>query len=364
MCQLLGMNCNTPTDICFSFEGFHMRGGQTDHHKDGWGIAFFERGGCRMFVDEKATIDSPIADLVRRYPIRSMNVIAHIRKATQGSVSLLNTHPFMRELWGQYWIFAHNGNLAEFDPPLDGTFQPVGQTDSERAFCWMLQQLRGRSPSARPPLAQLRGWLAEITAQIATHGEFNFLLSNGDGLFVHCATRLSYVVRQAPFTVAHLKDQDVTVDFSQVTTPDDRVAVIATLPLTDNEEWTTIEPGSLLLFVDGAPVPDHQAAQEISMTALSTLTIKVHASPEFVEHVLPDLQDGRWSDAPPQRGLPIMIGQTESEAAFESWTAALDSAGIGYEIPPPARNAMAGDGDDATRVEISVGRGPGAGQAF
>ncbi|MBP1152984.1 putative glutamine amidotransferase [Methylocaldum sp. RMAD-M] len=40
MCQLLGMNCNVPTDICFSFEGFHVRGGLTDHHRDGWGIAF------------------------------------------------------------------------------------------------------------------------------------------------------------------------------------------------------------------------------------------------------------------------------------------------------------------------------------
>ncbi|BAY11041.1 glutamine amidotransferase class-II [Calothrix sp. NIES-2098] len=42
MCQLLGMNCNTPTDICFSFEGFSARGGKTDDHSDGWGIAFFE----------------------------------------------------------------------------------------------------------------------------------------------------------------------------------------------------------------------------------------------------------------------------------------------------------------------------------
>ncbi len=27
MCELLGMNCNTPTDICFSFSGFSERGG-------------------------------------------------------------------------------------------------------------------------------------------------------------------------------------------------------------------------------------------------------------------------------------------------------------------------------------------------
>ena len=41
MCQLLGMNCNTPTDIIFSFEGFSKRGGLTDHHTDGFGIGFF-----------------------------------------------------------------------------------------------------------------------------------------------------------------------------------------------------------------------------------------------------------------------------------------------------------------------------------
>jgi predicted glutamine amidotransferase len=39
-----------------------------------------------------------------------------------------------------------------------------------------------------------------------------------------------------------------------VTTPEDRVAVIATVPLTDNEQWTTLPSGSLWLFEEGAPV--------------------------------------------------------------------------------------------------------------
>ncbi len=111
MCQLLGMNCNTPTDILFSFAGFRARGGITDEHCDGWGIGFFEDRGCRLFLDTKAAAKSPIAALVQRYPIRSMNIIAHIRKATQGKVRLRNTHPFLRELWGRYWLFAHNGDL-------------------------------------------------------------------------------------------------------------------------------------------------------------------------------------------------------------------------------------------------------------
>ena len=254
MCQLLGMNCNTPTDICFSFAGFQARGGLTDVHRDGWGIAFFEGRGVRLFLDPQASSTSRVADLVRNYPIHSLNVIAHIRKATQGLVSLENTHPFQRELWGRYWVFAHNGNLHGFNPELFGQFTPVGQTDSERAFCYILEALRRRFPGGEPGRSQLFAAIRELAAEIGAHGEFNFLLSNGSCLFAHCASRLAYIVRQAPFARAHLKDQDVSVDFSELTSPDDRVAVVATTPLTDDESWTVMEPGSRKMFVDGAPV--------------------------------------------------------------------------------------------------------------
>ena len=125
------MNCNTPTDIGFSFAGFRKRGGMTDSHEDGFGIAFFERNDCpkrddddtsnidaendstglRLFHDNRPSHRSPVADLVNNYPIKAMNVIAHIRKATQGQNCLANTHPFVREVWGEQWVFAHNGQM-------------------------------------------------------------------------------------------------------------------------------------------------------------------------------------------------------------------------------------------------------------
>lgn len=247
------MNCNTPTDICFSFTGFQQRGGGTDHHKDGWGIAFFEGRGVRQFLDSKASIHSPVAEFIKAYPIHSTNVIAHIRKATQGAVKLENTHPFMRELWGHYWIFAHNGNIPDFQPKLDGTFTPVGTTDSELAFCWIMQEFKKRFGNTMPETSVLFDTLAELTKEIGKHGEFNFLFSNGDVLFAHCSMRLTYIVRRAPFPMARLKDRDVTVDFNSVTTTQDRVAIIATAPLTDNEIWETLEPGTLWLFRDGLP---------------------------------------------------------------------------------------------------------------
>ncbi|MDX9699129.1 MAG: class II glutamine amidotransferase [Rhodocyclaceae bacterium] len=253
MCQLLGMNCNVPTDICFSFAGFRARGGLTDHHRDGWGIAFFEGRGVRLFLDAAPSSTSPVAELVRNYPIRSLNVVSHIRKATQGNIRLENTHPFQRELWGQYWIFAHNGNLADFAPPPGTRFRPVGSTDSEAAFCFMLESLAMQYPDGPPAPEALFQSLRQLSIRISAHGEFNFLLSNGERLFAHSSSRLTYIVRKAPFAVAHLADADMSVDFGELTTPQDRVAVIATVPLTDNETWTPIPAGNLLSFCNGQP---------------------------------------------------------------------------------------------------------------
>lgn len=289
MCQLLGMNCNTPTDITFSFRGFSQRAGVTDEHTDGWGIAFFEGAsgaqttraapvdsdasrpeatvvatnqattstaaekGLRLFIDHKAASDSPVADLVRRYPIKSCHVVAHIRKATQGVVALQNCHPFVRELWGHYWVFAHNGNLENYQPRLHSHFRPVGDTDSERAFCWLMQEL-AKAHAALPSVAEISRTLAELLPQITGHGTFNMLLSNGTALWAHASTHLHYLVRQHPFARAALSDDDLEVDFSTLTQMQDRVAVIATQPLTRNEQWTVIAPNSLMTFVDGQPV--------------------------------------------------------------------------------------------------------------
>ena len=272
MCQLLGMNCNTPTDIVFSFEGFRRRGGLTDHHADGFGIGFFEGKGVRLFHDDKPSADSPVADLVKAYQIKSENVIAHIRKATQGQTSLANTHPFMREMWGEYWLFAHNGHLKNFFPTQGGFYRAVGNTDSERAFCYILEQLRNRFPE-RPDEAALFAALAELTAEIRQYGLFNFMLSNGDYLFAHASTLLHYIVRKAPFGEAHLLDDDVKVDFAAVTTPHDKVAVIATLPLTVNEQWSQLAVNELVMFHEGDVVRRDAPAQAVYMSAEEGLAI-------------------------------------------------------------------------------------------
>lgn len=254
MCELLGMSANTPTDLCFSFTGLTQRGGNTGPHSDGWGVTFFEGKGIRSFHDSAASSASEIANFVQKLPIKSQTAICHIRQANVGNICLANTHPFVRELWGQNWVFAHNGQVENFSAQ-QGMYEAIGETDSESIFCDLMNQLRNALP--RDANAQQLSHALTAHAQTyAQQGVFNCLLSNGDWLFTFCSTKLACITRRAPFGAAQLKDADVTVDFAGETTPNDVVSIIATEPLTTDEAWHIYQPGEWKLWQLGEVIAD------------------------------------------------------------------------------------------------------------
>lgn len=261
MCELLGMSANVPTDICFSFTGLMQRGGRTGPHRDGWGIAFYEGKGLRTFHDPEPSVDSRIANLIAEHPIKSRVVISHIRQANVGAVCLENTHPFQGELWGSKWCCAHNGQLDPelFTWPLSH-YRPVGTTDSEYAFCWLLGQIRERFPERPADMAGVIEFLHECCERLRKLGVFNLLLSESTHLFAYCTTRLAWITRCSPFGEAQLSDCELTINFEAVTTPNDIVTVIATHPLTRNERWNPLQAGELVAFLDGLPARTLQAA--------------------------------------------------------------------------------------------------------
>lgn len=280
-CQLLGMNCATPTDFSFSFKGFSLRGGCTDIHCHGWGLLFYEGKGIRCFHDPEPCAQSPIAALVSNHPLRTYNMIAHIRYATEGKVALENVHPFHREMWGIQWSFAHNGDVPLFklekgqELPWLGknvvgerTYNPVGDTDSEKIFCSILNALKEEFKTL-PSLPVLHDYLKELMDEIVYKDEdgtiLNFILGCGEHTSFAYSwpgsrpgsnvwNGLHYVVREPPFRQAALVDCDYEVDFSELAGEGDRVAVIATKPLTLNEEWVEFERNELILFVNGKPL--------------------------------------------------------------------------------------------------------------
>lgn len=251
MCELLGMSANVPTDICFSFKGLRERGGNTGPHKDGWGVAFYQGKGVSTFKDANPSHASKVAELISQYPIKSNVVVGHVRQANRGRVALENTHPFTRELWGRYWTYAHNGQLADHRALPCPHFTPVGTTDSEQAFCYLLSELVRRYPNRPRSRLQLFSHVKRLADTLRARGVFNLLLSDGDYLFAYCSTKLHYITRRSPFGIARLSDVDVDIDFSAVTTERDVVTVVATLPLTCNEQWQALQPGEAVLFKAG-----------------------------------------------------------------------------------------------------------------
>lgn len=289
MCQLFALNSNAPTAVTFSFTGFSARGGLTGEHADGWGIAFHGEGGCRLFLDDAPACHSPLAAFLRDHPIRATAVLAHIRKATQGPVQLTNCHPFQRQWLGRHWVFCHNGNLADFHPDLDAAHRPVGSTDSEAAFCWLLQQLQRRfaGPQA-PDWPQLAPVLAELAGELAQHGPFNFLLTDGDAVYAHCSTRLHWLERRHPFPQARLVDTELSLDLARLNGSDDHMVLLATEPLTHDEPWQALQPGEMLVLQQGRRVWRHQPAHPVlpplAATPVNAAPAKASARPLLAAH--------------------------------------------------------------------------------
>jgi len=261
MCELFAMSANVPTDACFSFKGLMQRGGKTGPHKDGWGIGFYCAKRAQMFHDDRPCYDSSIAQLIANQPIKSEVVIGHIRQANSGAINLQNTHPFLRELWGRDWVCAHNGQLKNQPVCDQGYYQRVGSTDSEKAFVSILNHIRNEFPKKPKYMPPVWRRMHQLCMALNHFGVFNLVISNSTELMAFCSTKLFYLTRRAPFGVAELIDDDVTINFQAHTTEQDIVTVVATQPLTNNEHWVEMQAGQMIVLKKGQVVkqfyPEH-----------------------------------------------------------------------------------------------------------
>ncbi|MET0385837.1 MAG: class II glutamine amidotransferase [Polyangiales bacterium] len=265
MCELLGMVASQPADVVFSFTGLALRGGQTGPHADGWGLALYDGMFARLFLEEHPAYSSPLARFLRENPILAQLAVAHVRKMTRGTAAIENTHPFVRVVNGRHIVFAHNGTLPHVrERPLRHE-STLGNTDSEHAFCVILEELRERFGPVYPDEPQRLGdMLFEVGNALGQDGVFNFLYADGRHLFARCGDSLYATVRRAPFREVTLVDAEVSMNFGETANGghgDLRMAAVATTPLTRNETWIKGTPGTLWQFTDGDLVQTWQPAE-------------------------------------------------------------------------------------------------------
>ncbi len=262
MCELLALSSSRPVNLTFSLETLAARGGAAGSSHDGWGVAFYQGTDVALFREPAAAADSALVRFLETDGPATHLAISHIRHATQGGVSLANTQPFVRELGGRAHVFAHNGDLPGIyrcDALELGSHHPVGQTDSEHAFCALLERLNEPWKASTPPTLETRlSLLTAFAADLRALGPANFLYADGDALFAHGHRRMQRTSKRTEPPGLWIRQQHCA---PADPAPDDRGGVsiaqeersvvwIASVPLT-NDGWRPLAEGEVLAVRNG-----------------------------------------------------------------------------------------------------------------
>lgn len=159
MCRLFGFKSIINSQVHSSLVAAdNALGAQSVIHPDGWGVAYFQEDIPHIIKSSERAFDDHIFQKVSGV-VSSQTVLAHIRKATHGKKTILNSHPFQ---YG-HWVFAHNGHLKNFDQykhKLKEKILPdlrrfiLGDTDSEIIFYLLLSYIQ-KNHSLKDPAIYL-----------------------------------------------------------------------------------------------------------------------------------------------------------------------------------------------------------------
>jgi predicted glutamine amidotransferase len=258
MCELFAMSSRLAATVNLSMTEFARHGGLTGPHADGWGIAFYDGPDVRLIREPGAAADSDWLNFVQTHRMRSTAVISHIRQATQGKPKLSNTHPFARELGGHMHVFAHNGFLTGAGELSLGCFRPVGETDSEMAFCHLLSRLQSlwTESDGHPPYEERISTVAAFATEMRQMGPANFVYSDGDLVFAHGHKRtgrdgviqppgLHVLTRRRTGGTGLLQAAGLSISESE-----EGAILLASVPLS-NETWLPLNEGELIVMKRG-----------------------------------------------------------------------------------------------------------------
>ena len=269
MCELFALSARHPATVDVSLDEFASHGSTAGRSHDGWGIAYSEDHDACLLKEAEPAAPSDWVRFIESHHIRSRTVLAHIRHATRGGVSFENTQPFVRELGGRAHVFAHNGDLPKLEDARlpTGRFRPMGETDSELAFCGLLTLLEEPWLRGEPSVEERIETVREFARRIRALGPANFLYTDGRILFAHGDRRRSAPGEPLQPPGLHVLERRCTAGAAARSgagvrvTPhpaEQRVLLVASVPLTE-EAWRPLGEGTLLVMSDGRRVAEETA---------------------------------------------------------------------------------------------------------
>ena len=262
MCELLAMSSRNATTLTFSLEDLAAHSRAPGNTRDGWGVAFFEGRDAALFREPQAAAESALIRLLESGGPSTKLALSHIRHATHGDIRLANTQPFLRELAGHAHAFAHNGDLAMIEQDVrvsSARYRPIGQTDSEYAFCALLERMQHVwcSGTAVPSLADRTAVVRSFAQDLRKLGPANFIYADGDALFAYGDRRIQsgsgMIAPPGLFWHAATSDdpsRSIDVDGISVAPGFEAMMLIASVPLR-GRQWRAFAQGEVVVVRGG-----------------------------------------------------------------------------------------------------------------
>lgn len=221
----------------------------------GWGIAWYPSGDQAAVVikDPTSVENSAMTQLLKDWKrFRSSVFLSHIRGAAKRRTQQ-DTHPFSQSYARRTWLIAHTGDLEhdyqEHLPMGDKPeFEPIGRTDSEYVFCWLLGHIAraGARTLADVGWERLHGWLRTINQ----HGTANLMITDGLDLAVYCDqnaySSLHWTRVTPPHAQQHFENEALTLDLDDPMDQNQTMCVFSTTPMSAMR-WQPMEPGQLMI---------------------------------------------------------------------------------------------------------------------
>jgi glutamine amidotransferase len=242
---------------------------QSEEHPDGWGVAYYQHDVPHLVK----TADTAVADSIFQRVsgvVSSQTVVAHLRKATCGELSMINSHPFQHGRW----VFAHNGNVPDFEgyrEDVEALVAPalrsfiLGDTDSEVLFYLLLTNLQKRAdlgdtdPSfdaltgaVRETVDAIRGLTGRNCYEPTDRDDdealyLSFLLTDGQSMIAHQGGKPLHMSTHK----TRCPDRDACSSFAPIceqptTSGQVNHLLIASEPLNGENVWRPMEPGQIV----------------------------------------------------------------------------------------------------------------------
>lgn len=249
MCRLFALYANKPVQIEFSMlrsdNSFQK---QSLYNNDGWGIAYYKDGSPVVEKEAVAAHNSSLFKEVSK-SATSRIFIAHVRRASSGTVKKRNSHPFQ---FGN-WVFAHNGTLdkdvikAQLREPYSMDFQsePI---DSELYFRLILQNLEDTGS-----FVDAVKKTAEFIYENSYFQSANFVMSDGKKIYAfksYDGFLLYFLIRnpQSDFDLTYIRSLETSLLLHSKMLNREKAVIVASETLTSEEAWVELMENELLII--------------------------------------------------------------------------------------------------------------------